>query len=401
MLLGRELPSWKQLLNKDKTVATKPYYENDNTWLFAESCMSMHVILQAIRKNKMACANLMDESRNDIHKNLTQRTDGVALWLPDYFCNDTYRKFEEDWLEVFFYPVDKNRNPKWNIIEEEAKSRALDVFIFVHYFGMYHDITPARELCSRMEGILIEDCAHVLYADASSSIGKAGDFVCYSMHKLLPIPDGAALVYNPEASDTELLPIVNFLNGMYSNMAPECNNKAWFRKKAIQKITKIHRELPYFYGVHLGEYGKLNYPIHRISQWSYNILAGYTYEDLQKIAEIRRANVHAMNEIMTKRYPQIQIVNPAKDDEIPYEAVYSLAGISSDEEKKRIVSELVEQDFTILFWPELPFELKYNHELHSDAFQLSKDIFVVPAVHQDYTPELLHKKYDNAQGEKR
>ncbi|SFT32878.1 DegT/DnrJ/EryC1/StrS aminotransferase family protein [Lachnospiraceae bacterium XBD2001] len=401
MLLGRELPTWKQLLNKDKSVATKPYYEKDNTWLFAESCMSIHAILQAIRKNKMAGANLMDESRSDSHKNLTQRTDGVALWLPDYFCNDTFRKFEEDWLEVFFYPVDKNRNPKWDVIEEEAKNRALDAFVFVHYFGMYHEIGRARELCSRMEGILIEDCAHVMYTDDASKIGKTGDFVCYSMHKLLPIPDGAALQYNSGASHTELLPIVNILNAMYENTAPQMNDKSWFHKKAIQKITKLHRDLTYYYGEHLGEYGKLNYPIHRISQWSYNILSGYSYEDLQKIAAIRRANVHAMNEIITKHYPQVKVVSKVTDDEVPYEGVYSLAEVPSEEEKKRIVSELVEQDFTILFWPELPFELKYNRELHADAIQLSKDIFVIPSVHQDYTPELLHKKFDSSHSEKR
>ena len=393
MLLGRELPTWKQLQNKSQKVETKPYMETENTWLFAESCMSIHALLQAVRKNKMMGANLMDESREDSHKVLTRHTDGVALWLPDYFCNQTFNCFYENWLEINYYPIDSNMNPKWDIVREEAKTSAMDVFVFVHYFGMYHDISKALEICNLHEVILLEDCAHVLYPHPMGRIGKMGDFVIYSQHKQLPISDGAVLKYNPDACKKELTPIVTYLNGIYANTIPAENNKKWYQKKAVQKLTNMHRELPYSYGEHIGEMESLDYPIRRISQWSYNILSGYSYEDFKRIAYLRRDNVRVMNAVITARYPKVRALNPVLEDEVPYMAVFSMADVADESEKQRIVHELLADDFTILYWPDLPSEIKYNRERHGDALQLSKDIFVIPAIHQDIKPQQLIKKF--------
>jgi hypothetical protein len=63
VILGRELPSWKQLMNRKKQPTEKPFMEDENSFLFAESCMSIHAILQAIRGSKMVSANLVDESQ--------------------------------------------------------------------------------------------------------------------------------------------------------------------------------------------------------------------------------------------------------------------------------------------------------------------------------------------------
>ena len=125
MILGRELPSWKQLKNKQNKVENKPFMEDENSLLFAESCMSIHAILKAIRKDKMIGANLMDESQVAPGKILTDRTDGVALWVPDYFCNQTIECFREEWVEFHYYPIDADMNPKWDIIREGASDGCL------------------------------------------------------------------------------------------------------------------------------------------------------------------------------------------------------------------------------------------------------------------------------------
>lgn len=392
MLLGRDLPTWKQIINKNKAADNKPYMEMENTWLFAESCMSINVVLQAIRKVKMVGANLMDENASTSKKILTKHTDGVAIWLPDYFCNQTLNCFYENWLEIYYYPIDSDMNPKWDVVREEAKKRAMDIFVFVHYFGMYHDISKAREICNLHEAILLEDCAHVLYPHPMGRIGKNGDFVIYSQHKQLPISDGAVLLYNPEASKTDFTMVYNNLNVIYNNTVPKANNKKWYWMKAVQKVTKVHRDLPYSFGVHMGEQENLNYLPYRISPWSYNILSRYTYEDYKRIAYIRRDNVRIMNEVICSRYPQVRALNPVLDDEVPYMAVYSLADVATDEEKKQIMDELIQDDFTVLYWPDLPHDLRYE-KTHDDALQLSKDIFVIPAIHQDIKPQQLVKKF--------
>jgi len=397
VILGRELPSWKQLMNRKKQPTEKPFMEDENSFLFAESCMSIHAILQAIRGSKMVSANLVDESQQVTGKILTKNTDGVAVWVPDYFCNQTIECFREPWVEFHYYPVDQDMNPKWDFVRERAKELPMDVFIFVHYFGVFHDISKAREISNLHGAVLIEDCAHVLYPHPLGKMGQYGDFVIYSQHKQLPISDGAVLRYNAEAGKNDWTEIYNRVKQIYNNSAVHPDMVNWYRKKAIQKLTHAHRELPYSYGVHNGEdfKGKV-YDIHRISQMSYNILASYSYEDYKRIAYIRRDNLRIMNAEITKRFPEIVVMNEPNDQEAPYMGVYSMRNVETEERKQEIVNQLLAEDFTILYWPDLPWELKYGsiHGVnHEDAYQLSKDIFVIPAIHQDVTPQRLVKKF--------
>ncbi|MCR5640980.1 MAG: hypothetical protein K6G04_06450, partial [Lachnospiraceae bacterium] len=120
MILGRELPSWKQLMSKNKQPENKPYMEDEHSLLFAESCMSIHAVLKGIRKEKMMGANIVDENAQAPGKVLTERTDGVAVWVPDYFCNQTVECFREEWMEFHYYPIDENLNPKWDVVREVA-----------------------------------------------------------------------------------------------------------------------------------------------------------------------------------------------------------------------------------------------------------------------------------------
>jgi hypothetical protein len=62
----------------------------------------------------------------------------------------------------------------------------------VHFFGRASRAAAARDFCARSGGWLIEDAAHVL--QPMEGVGEHGDFVLYSPHKHLPIPDGAVLV---------------------------------------------------------------------------------------------------------------------------------------------------------------------------------------------------------------
>ena len=407
MILGRELPAWKQIAGKIDTTK-KPFMEDEGSYLFAESCQSLAAIMRAVRA--------------------VRKKENITLWMPDYFCNQTLACFREEWIRVEYYPVGEELEPDWKVIRAEAKrikeestpnsepvNHLPDIFLFVHYFGVAHDISAARDFCNNNSVILIEDCAHCLYPHPLGQIGQKGDFVIYSQHKQLPISDGAVLRCNPGASKAdmkdEVAAVIDEIDRIYKDAKKRPDMSNWYAKKAVQKLAPfIHRGLTYTLKTHFSDEKERDYPIERISDKSYSILAGYSYEDYKRIAYIRRDNLRIMNEAIKRRIPSIVILNEPNDLETPYMGVYSLKNLPEDE-KENAVKRLLDEDFTVLYWPDLPYELSQEAERkvskearedeaaesgfndHSRAYEMSRDIFVIPAIHQDVTPQQLVKKF--------
>ena len=120
--------------------------------------------------------------------------------------------------------------------------------MLVHYFGCPTLAAPTKDFCAKHNAWLLEDAAHVLRP--VSGVGKYGDFIIYSPHKLLPIPDGAVLVIRtggPGRFNTEKLqqfgPSTAWtkdLNSRYDfNRVPVQNsirhNSKWLLKRIFQK----------------------------------------------------------------------------------------------------------------------------------------------------------------------
>lgn len=363
MLLGTQLPAWEQIIGRKKAGREKFFNETEHTLFLAESCMSINLIANACKRIK--------------------GRDKIYIWVPDYFCNQTIYSFRENWMEINYYPIDRNMDPKWCLIREKAKNCQLDIFIFTHYFGKYHaSISNAKEICASGGGILIEDCAHLLYA--SGKAGRLGDFVIFSPHKQLPIFDGAILQCNRNDLNTD---ICDEVLKSYGGLEREKDKSSWYIKKGIQKVVPVHRTLTYYPGVHMGEDIKEFHTPAKISRASYNILCGYTYEEFKRIAYIRRVNLAMMNFIMEKLFPDLV---PLMDEttDVPYLAVYSLENCA---DKKAVTDELLKRDYTVLYWPDLPFGLE-GIERHRDAFKLSENIITLP-IHQGITPQKLIKKF--------
>lgn len=363
MILGTQLPSWKQIFQKNKKRDNKSFYEKEGGLLLSESCMSINLILRSYR---------------DVY-----RRDRVILWLPDYFCNQTIYSFREEWIDIVYYPITENMDPYWDIIRQHAKETKVDIFLCVHYFGRYHaSINIAREFCRLNKAILIEDCAHVLYP--VGKMGQAGDFVIYSPHKQIPVRDGAVLCCNVNENSES---IYIELKRLYDLLDYEDNDFCWYMKRCIQKIIPVHRKLTYYSGIHMGEdKNEFHYP-KKISQQSYNTLCDYTYEKLKKMAYIRRENLCMMNYIIKSRYPDLlPIIDNTVD--VPYLAVYSMRKIK---DKKKIASEILDRDFTMLYWPDLPYEVK-GEKGHEETLNLSRNIITFP-IHQGIRPQHLIRKF--------
>lgn len=125
----------------------------------------------------------------------TRKIEGEArprLWLPDFFCNQSSGPARAAGAEIIFYPVTAALTPDWAACKALAERARPSLFVLVHYFGASNDVAGARAFCAGLGAALVEDAAHVL--KPAAGIGSTGDFVLYSPHKLIGIPDGAILV---------------------------------------------------------------------------------------------------------------------------------------------------------------------------------------------------------------
>lgn len=151
----------------------------------------------------------------------------AALWLPDYFCNQSTAPARITGAEIVFYPVGADLNPKWEECRRLAEGRWPTLFFLVHYFGAAADAAEARRFCDDHGALLIEDAAHVLAP--RPGIGEQGDAVFYSPRKLLAIPDGALLL----ARDPDLAQQIGRAASALPEKAPSA--LPWLAKRLVQK----------------------------------------------------------------------------------------------------------------------------------------------------------------------
>ena len=111
----------------------------------------------------------------------------VSVWLPDYFCAESLTLLRHLNVSLYFYPITEKLIPDFPHLREKARIEPPDILMMVHYFGMPSPLVDARELCKVVGSWLVEDAAHVL--TPAANIGTEGDFVIYSPHKLIALPD--------------------------------------------------------------------------------------------------------------------------------------------------------------------------------------------------------------------
>jgi hypothetical protein len=116
----------------------------------------------------------------------------VEVWIPDLFCNSSLKPLRATGVRLTFYPVTDKLAPDMPACRILQKDHSPGIFLLVHYFGQPAAVGGVTEFCGRTGAWLVEDAAHVLRP--IHSVGTSGDFVLYSPHKHLPVPEGAVLV---------------------------------------------------------------------------------------------------------------------------------------------------------------------------------------------------------------
>jgi len=141
-------------------------------------------------------------ARNGIYYGLQALgiSSGSHVLVPAYVCTAAVEPFTAYGTEVGFYSIGRNCEPDFAEIESKISPRT-QAILAVHYFGFPQKIQALRELCTRRNIILIEDCAHVLGGKTGGrELGSFGDASIFSWRKCLPLYDGAELRLNRKGS---------------------------------------------------------------------------------------------------------------------------------------------------------------------------------------------------------
>ncbi|SHO81256.1 putative glycosyltransferase [hydrothermal vent metagenome] len=132
-------------------------------------------------------------------------TDGknrVAL-LPAYVPQGLYAPFEKRGWEILLYPIDKELNPIWAEVELLIKRHSPSIAILIHYFGTIQAIEKFVEICHKNGVKVIEDHSHIL--TKMDKFEYKGDYILYSLPKMIGVGDGAVLVLRDLTIDIKKL----------------------------------------------------------------------------------------------------------------------------------------------------------------------------------------------------
>lgn len=366
-MMYSQLPSWRYLAGFAKHT-DEPFWDSGSYIFTHSSAASLQLIFTAYKKLS---------EKKDIH-----------VYIPAYFCEETLNKVRGPGIRICFYETDGDLEPDWKKLREQ-KDLTVDIFLFCHYFGVFHDVSRARNFCDQKKAVLIEDCAHVLYP--AGSYGRKGDFVLYSPHKVIPVPDGGIIARNKSRLD-----IVTQITEMITKECSTADQNAcilWRMKKAVQKVTGIQSEVPYTDGAHYGT-AENHYPEQmHISEYSLRAVRGLTKKQLKQMAYIRRCNLKTMDRLVHEMEPDAESLLKSSD-ECPYFAAYR---IHSARKRKQLVNMLKKRGIGVLYWPDLPQELK-DTDGYIPEKELSEKLIAVP-VHQGIRPRNIAGKISRTTAE--
>ena len=318
----------------------------------------------------------------------------VAVWLPDYFCNASLAALRRTGARLVFYPLTDKMAPDIAACRTLADSGPPDVFVLVHYFGQPVPVSATRDFCARHGTWLIEDAAHVLRP--VDGIGTYGDFVLYSPHKHLPIPDGAALVVRtngpgqfaadglaslgpPRSWSGQLRELQQELGGSVNNSRAHAT--VWLVKRVLQKLgVRRWRRSTTPFAEPLSPHPNVSTRLVAPSQSGLaRLLLASLFSDLGAVA--RQCQRHQLlwdalllNEATSSPDIVSAAERPANRGWTSYLAAYrvspAMAGTTYDQWQRL--------GLPVTSWPDLPPEVTRHQERHANAWYLRHSRLYLP-----------------------
>jgi hypothetical protein len=301
----------------------------------------------------------------------------IIIWLPDYFCNETlnYARTIEG-VSFYFYRINVDMSPNYDDLFKHDEKNKPDIFLFVQYFGNHFEAKKVFEFCKLNQIWIIEDAAHVLIPN--NHIGEYGDFVLYSPHKLLPIPDGSIMVLKKTGPscllDNSIFPklLEEYLNKSIEKKFFNKNTMLWYPKKILQIFGfKNFIKIPDFeITLQSCKPDKFHINFSNISKKILN----YEITNLNKIIEIRSKNYTTWAIILNK------IITHVKYEIIKNNAIAYLIALkfNNKEDCITIYKFLINSGIPVTHWPDLPNEVINNQHYHTNAIQLRNTCLYLP-----------------------
>lgn len=395
MLTAAPLPTWlglwRAMLRRpfaDAALAAPWHREGEVAGWLSRSTWSLALI--ALWRKKLAPA--------------TQ----VTVWVPDFFCNAALNALRQTGARLLFYPLTAELAPDLAACQVMAKDNPPDLFLLVHYFGKPAPMAPARDFCAQHGAWLIEDAAHVL--QPAGAIGVCGDFVIYSPHKYLAIPDGAVLVARPDGpSRLGVVALTSFgkpsgwsgqLGDLQRLMGDtvargQIQSMVWLTKRVLQKLgvrSLPSPATPFAEPLTVVDFPRTKLPAASQSKLSRSLLAGMPVP-LGEIAHRRQEHQLLWDSLLANdegrsTYGVSVAERPANREWAPYLASYRV-----DSGRLRATYDRWHRlGLPVSTWPDLPPEVMANPERHVRALNL-RDTHLYLSVHQTLGAREIVKQY--------
>lgn len=120
---------------------------------------------------------------------------GDKLLVPAYCCGTEVDPILAKGIKIRWYELDENFSISIDNIRNGWEEGVRGLLI-THYLGFDRLTEEIMNFVRERKIFLIEDCAHAFLSSTESGIplGARGDAAVFSLRKILPIPDGGALV---------------------------------------------------------------------------------------------------------------------------------------------------------------------------------------------------------------
>ena len=312
----------------------------------------------------------------------------INIWIPDFFCNSSLELLRKSDANLTFYPVDLNMAPDYAALKDMTSTIQPDIFILVHFFGKPFDSARAKQFCSSSGSWLIEDAVHALVP--SSSIGKFGDFVIYSPHKLFSIPNGSILNIRKKGPGKIDFVSKDFMYDknkwlkLLQNFILEKNIKLtnthfflikWFLKKILQKLG-FKRKISLKYEEVQENVNQQFFINPKISSVSLSILKN-NLANIPKISLARLKNNQIWDYFIRDYFKLNQnslLIDQCDLNYTPYLSVFKF----NKKTAPKIFNNLHEKNLCVSSWPDLPPEVKENKDFHKNAWELRHSHIYLP-----------------------
>ncbi len=133
--------------------------------------------------------------------------DRGEVLVPSYHHGVEIEALIDAGAQVKFYRIGERFDVDLQDVERKISPRTTALYI-THFAGFPGPVREMKKLAEKYSLPLIEDCALSLFSmDGEVPLGITGDAAIFCLYKLLPVPNGGALVFNgPDRCNMAELP---------------------------------------------------------------------------------------------------------------------------------------------------------------------------------------------------